>query len=186
LQYCPDSHLHYFPKGLLEGNRLKYTRPDGSKTFVNAVGQRKFWRPSGSEEYQYYLAPVFSVAQNLFDDFVILVRIRIRLSNTDGEALPKRTAISRRKHLCKDWWNKEWLNRVLATCQYLAEDGKVTIGERQEEQVIINAIPFHMNAPLGVNEAVLDQLSYERSGLLTGQDDSELDEDTDEGEANND
>ena len=117
---------------------------------------------------------------------MILVRIRIRLTNIDGEALPKRTAISRRKHLCKDWWNNDWLNRVLATCQYLAEDGKITIGERQEEQVIINAIPFHVNAPVSINEAVLDQLSYERSELSAVQKDSELNEHTDEDEAKDD
>jgi len=182
LQYCPQTHLHYFPRGLVHRDRVKYTRPDGAKTFVNAVGQRRF---PGSERYQYHLAPVFSVAQDLFDDFVVLVRVRIRLSNTSDEPLPRRTAVSRRKHLCKNWWNKEWLGRVLAICQYLAEDSKITIGKQQGEQIIINAMPFHLSAPIGIDEAALDQLSYERSELLVAQDDGEI-ENTDKDEADND
>jgi len=159
LQYCPHTKLHYFPWGLVREGRLKFTRPDGSKTYVKAAGERKYWRPSGSERYRYYLAPVFSVVQDLLGDFAILVYVRIRLSDTAGKALPRRTANSRRKHLCKDWWNKEWLDRLFAICYYLADDGKITIGEQSEDQIIINAVPVHMNAPLGVNEDALDQLS---------------------------
>jgi len=158
LRYCPDTRLHYFPWGLVEGGRLKFVRPDGSRSTVRVTGQRKFWRPAGSEQYRYHLAPVFSVAQDLFDKFVVLVYVRVRLADTSGRALPRRTAISRRKHLCKDWWNKEWLDRLLAICQYLADDGKIVIGKRWEEQIILNASPLSLEAPVGVNEDVLDRL----------------------------
>lgn len=181
LLQCSDTHLHYFPSGLVNGDRLKFIRPDGSKTYVNSVGQRKYWRPAGSEEYCYYLAPSFSVSQNLFDDFVILVRIRIRFTDTDGATLLKRTAQSRRKHLCQGWWNNDWLNRILAVCQFLAEDSKITIGGKSEEQIVINAIPLSLQAPEGINEAALDELSYERAALLDERDD-ELDERTEKEE----
>lgn len=176
LEYCSRTHLHYFPSGTIEGDRLKYTQPDGSKNWVNASGQRKFWQPSGSSDYRYYLAPDFSIAQNLFDDFVVLVRIRIRFSDTAGKVLAKRTAVSRRKHLCKDWWNNDWLNRVCAVCQHLAEDGRITIGTQPKEQITINAVPLSWNAPLGINETALNRLSYERSAILTASDDDEPDE----------
>jgi hypothetical protein len=186
LRSCPSTHLHYFPSGLLEGDHLKYTKPDGSKTFVSVVGQRKFWRPSGSEDYRYYLAPVFSVVQNLFDEFTILVRIRIRFSDTEGRLLPARTANSRRKHLCKNWWNDDWLNRILAICQFFADEEKIVIGEQEEEQIIIHSVPLQINAPLSIDETMLDQLSYERSELLALQDENEPEEDTEEGKTDHD
>src|SRR5262249_30828172 len=37
-------HL-YFPPRVVPGDRLKFTRPDGFRTYVNAAGQRKYWRP---------------------------------------------------------------------------------------------------------------------------------------------
>jgi hypothetical protein len=186
LQYCPSTYLQYFPSGLVEGDHLKYTKPDEAKSFVNAIGQRKFWRPSGSEEYRYSLAPVFSVVQNLFDDFTILARIRIRFSDIEGKVLPARTAFSRRKHLCKNWWNHDWLNRVLAICQFFADEGKIVIGEQEEEHIIIDPIPLYINAPVSIDETMLDQLSYERSEVLAQQDESESENDIDESEEEND
>lgn len=186
LRFCPHTHLHFFPSGLLPGNRLNYTRPDGSKTYVRALGQRKFWRPTGSEEYQYSLAPAFSISQNLFDDFVVLVRLRVRLTNRQGEVLPRRTAISRRKHLCKDWWNDDWLNRVLAVCHYLADQNRIIIGKQTEEQIIVDGLPLRVEAPTGIDEAVLDRLSHKRSELLAAIDDDESDDGTVEERVEND
>ena len=165
LQYCSKTKLLYFPSDLLSNNRLNFTRPDsGSKTHVVVRGKRK--HQSGSE-YLHFLAPVISVRQDLFDDFTVLIRIRIRLSDTKGQPFSdKRMIVSRRKHLCKNWWNKDWFNRTLAVSQFLADEGKITIGEPQEARIIIDATPFCMNAPVGINEEVLDKLSRERSELI--------------------
>ncbi|MDI6694741.1 MAG: TIR domain-containing protein [Anaerolineales bacterium] len=175
LRFCADTGLHYFPWGLLNRGRFEFVRPNGSRSHINVTGQRKFWRPSGAQQYRYYLAPVFSVAQDLFGDFTVLVHIRIRLTDSSGQVLPKRTAISRRKHLCKGWWNKEWLDRLLAVCQYLADDDKILIGDRQDEQIIIRATPVSLSAPLGINEVALDRLSFDRSTLTEQEDGSEDD-----------
>jgi len=182
LEYCPDTRLHYFPKGLVKGDRLKYTRPDGTRTYTKTVGERGFWRPSGSMRYRYHLAPTFYVLQDLLDDFVVTVRIRIRLSDISGRVLSARTALSRRKHLCKDWWNNDWLHRTLAICQYLADDDTIAIGEQKGERILINSVPAHMNAPISIDESVLGQLSYERSLLLRGLEESGLHKETVESE----
>lgn len=173
LRYCPSTKTSYFPWGLVEKGRLYFLRPDGSETYRQVVGERSFWQPStGSQKYRYYIAPDFYVVQDLLDDFTVLVRIRVRISNTSGQLLPGRTANSRRKRLCKDWWNKEWLYRLLAVCQYLAEDDKITIGESQKERIIIDAIPLKLIAPLGIDETALNQLSFERSESLIEQDEA--------------
>ena len=169
LQYCPTTKLLYFPSNLVSNNRLNFTRPDSdSKTYTAASGKRK--HQSGSE-YLYFLAPVFSVRQDLFDDFTVLVRIRYRLSDTTGKPLKgHRTIVSRRKHLCKNWWNRDWLNRTLAVSEFLADENKITIGESEETQIIIDATPLCMNVPVGINEEVLDELSRERSELIRNYD----------------
>lgn len=171
LRFCPDTGLHYFPRGLLEKDHLKFVRPDGSRGYVNVTGQRAFWRPSGSQHYRYHLAPVFSVARDLFDEFTVLLRVRIRLTDTSGLPLAPRTAKSRRKDLCRDWWNKEWLDRLLAVCQFLADGDKIVIGNQQDELVVVDAAPMSFEAPLGIDEAVLENLSYARSALSEHEDD---------------
>lgn len=183
LHYCATSNLFYFPEGWVEGNWLKFNYPDGNKSRVLATGQRKFYSPKGSQEYKYYLAPTFSVRRDLFNNFVILVKVGIRFSDTKGDVLPKRATNSRRKHLTKNWWNNEWLNRLLAICDNLGEDGKITIGEHPGTQIIINARPVLLNAPGSVNETELDALSYERpEELLYDEDDEELETESEETE----
>lgn len=179
LKYCSDSDLFYFPSNLVEGDRLKYTKPDGSKTFVNAAGQRTFWRPTVSEPYRYFLAPEFNIARNIFSGFTVLIRMRVRLSDLNDVTLPARTRNSRRKHLCKDWWNDDWLHRTLAVAQFLAQEGKFTIGELEKEKVIVNAAPVQMQAPDGINEAAIDKLSFDREALVVDE------EEDSESEANN-
>ena len=175
LQDCPETKLLYFPPDLTENNRLKFTRHDGLKTYVNARGKRTY--PPG-REYLYSLAPSFYVRQDFFDDFTVLIRIRVRLSDTEGKPFTdKRLIDSRRKHLCKNWWNNDWLNRIFAISQFIADGEKIIIGEQQEEQIIVEAIPLHLKAPIGINESVLDELSYERSELLRIHDDEYSDED---------
>ena len=185
LLYCPVTNLHYFPYNIVEGNRLKYAKPDGTRTYVNAAGQRKYWQPSRSEYYRYHLAPVFWVSQKLFEDFVVLVRVRIRLTDTKGILLSGRKVQSRRKDLCRDWWNNDWLNRILAICQYLADDDKIIIGRREHKRIVINAMPFHLEVPMGIDEDRLDLLSAQDVRLWAAQIDEEQDE-NDEDDVRND
>ena len=162
LRYCPETKQLYFPSDLVNKGRLDLIRPDsGSKTYVLSNGKRK--HPSGGE-FLYSLAPDFYVRQDLFDDFTALIRIRVRLSDTTGKAFTTKHKIdSRRKNLCKNWWNKEWFNRTLAVSQFLADDEKITIGESQDAQIVIDANPLCLNVPVGINEETLDRLNYERS-----------------------
>ena len=167
LQYCPTAGLLYFPPNLLKNNRLTFTRPDDkSKTYVLANNQRK--HPSGGK-YLYSLAPDFFVRQNLLNDFTVLIRIRVRLSDTTGKPLKgHRTIVSRRKHLCKNWYNKEWFNRTLAVSQFLADDGKIIIGESQDAQdaqIIIDTTPFCINAPVGINEERLGEIRHDQNRI---------------------
>ena len=184
LKHCPETELLYFPLNLVENNRLNYIRPDGSKTYVGTSGKRKYQL---GNEYLHFLALDFYVRQDLFADFTTLIRIRVRLSDIEGKPITdKRMIDSRRKHLCKNWWNNHWFNRILAVSQFLADGDKITIGAQQDEQIIVEAIPLHLNAPIGINESALNELSFERSELLRIHDDEYSDEDINDDTINDD
>lgn len=185
LKDCPEAKLLYFPPDLVKNNWLNFTRPnDGLKTHVRACGSRTFRSGQSRREYRYSLAPVFSVRQALLDNFTVLLRIRVHLSDTKGKAFTdKRTIVSRRKHLCKNWWNNHWLSRVLAVSQFLADDGKITIGEPHDAQIIIDAVPLHLSAPVGINEDALGIPSLERPESLRNYDehsDADINDEEDE------
>ncbi len=177
LRYCAQTKLQFFPDGLVEKNHLKFTKPDGSKSFVSACGQRKFRRPTDSSEYRYSLCPVFSIARNLAHPFIILIRMRIRLTDSTDELLPDRSARSRRKALCRDWWNNDWLHRMLAICQFLSDSNKIEIGQNSDERIVIQAVPLKFSAPMGIFEAALGKEKFEIPDNQDDDDESGEDQD---------
>jgi hypothetical protein len=160
LKYCETYNLQYFPLNMFDGNnRLKYDPPYGKRTWVNVVGQRKYWRPKNPVDYYYYLAPDFYIRRDLFAEHVVIVNIRVRFSNMDGKAFDVQFGHTLRKHLCKDWWNAEWLSRTIAICDFLGENGVISIGAYKGDEIRISSTPFSLYAPFGIadNKKKLDE-----------------------------
>lgn len=162
LQFCSASEFLYFPSGLVPNDNLKLTRPDGYKTWVSSVGQRTYWTLEGSEVYNYAIAPVFHVVQDVFDELAVQIEIRVRLTDENGKLLARRKINSRRKHLCQNWWNTEWFNRQLAVIQFLADGDKIIIGSDEDNSLIINASPLCLSSTAGIDEQALQQITEKR------------------------
>lgn len=192
LKYCSDNELVYFSDGLVIRNRLPAQLADGTKLPpLGVYGERKYYRPDDkSTYYRYYLAPTFFVDSKLYrdpgtggpNDFqstVLYIRLRNRFTDTDNNVLPPRAALSRRKHLCKSWWNDDWFRRTLAVAQFLADDdGKIRIGEPSgNNQIVINSFPETFEISGGINEEALTKLGFGRDdSLLDSGDPDESDE----------
>ena len=77
------------------------------------------------------------------------------MTDDTGTALPPRSALSRRKHLCKNWWNDEWLKREIAIVQHLANgDDTISFGTGDEE-VRFSSRFESFNVGFGINEEKL-------------------------------
>jgi hypothetical protein len=172
LLYCQDTHMVYFPFGLVEGDKIRYQWPNEKHSWINTTGERKY--PSGKKEYyRYHLSPDFWVSQYLGDDFTVLLRVRVRITDISGVPLPSRPSLSRRKALAKDWWNGEWLSRMLAICQFLSDGDTISIGTKKTEQVIVSSIPITVTSTRGINEDALSPDYSAREDMLYLQDDEE-------------
>jgi TIR domain len=168
LLYCKESKLQYFPQELLTNDRLSFTQLDGSKSNIKVCSTRTFRRGSNIDKYIYHIAPTFCIQRNIFDNFSAFVRIRIRLSDVQGQPLKKRLINSRRKDLCKNWWNSHWLKRLIAVCQFLSnEDNKIVIGEIESEQIVIHGNPVCLGIPVSINEDAIEQFKKDRFELLS-------------------
>lgn len=181
LQYCDITGMYYFPFNKLAGNRLSYTKPDGTNTRVNVAGERKYWSPGKEEYYRYHLSPNFFVSQYLYANHVIMVSIRLRMTDIEDRPLPSKKALSRRKQLTNDWWNKEWGDRFFAISHFLSDKGVIIIGSKKSEQIIINAIPTDLNSPVSIDETQIDLLKSQDIRLWAGKyEDNENEEEDDD------
>ena len=174
LRYCQETRMVYFPAGLVQKDKIKYQWPNGRRSWVNTTGERKY--PTGKKDrYCYYLSPNFSVSQST-DGFTVLLRVRVRITDTAGVPLPARKSLSRRKHLCMNWWNGEWLSRMLAICQFLSVGDVISIGDERAEQIVVSSQPFTITSTKGINEDALAPDFYRRDDELYLPDDEEGDQ----------
>ena len=163
LKFCKNSLMVYFPQDLFPSNRYYFNFYDGSKSFIKVFGERKFYKPCGSERYRYHLSPSFYIFRQDNGAFAVLLRIYIRLTDLSGNCLEGRKIVSRRKHLCKDWFNDEWSKKIIGIMRFLGPDGTIEIGETDKDSLIIRSHPCCWELPLSINEEALTTKSLPAS-----------------------
>lgn len=157
LRFSVDRKDLYFPADLCPKNRLTFESYDGRKTWVQAVGERTFRQRTGLREVcRYHLSPGFRPVLRAFDIPVIQVQLRVHLTDARGSPLEPRKALRRRKAICKRWWNREWLSRLIGVFAWLS-DGQESfcIAEGASGRLILSGTPLRLTAPFGIDESAL-------------------------------
>lgn len=155
LLLCSNTLLPYFPKNLLKSDRVYFDHLDGTKSYVKMSGERKYYKPHASENYKYNLSPKFYVSERNGGSYGVILHIYIRLTDFSGKPLEVKKIISRRKHLCKNWYNDEWSKRIIAIMKFIANGQNISIGTNDEDKIIISASPVMWTVPVSINEKAL-------------------------------
>lgn len=155
LQFCTNLFLPYFPPDLLKNDRFYFEFFSGTKTFIKVFGERKFFRPGATEYYRYHLSPIFYVSERSEGTYAVIVHVHIRLTDRNGKCLGGRKVISRRKHLCKDWFNDNWAKKVSGIMKFIGDDGEIAMGDSENDMLVINSSPCKWTVPLSINEKAL-------------------------------
>ena len=164
LAYSARSRRWYLPSGVLHGDRVPITYPDGMKRWFKGVGDRKYPTTDGGEMYRYHLSPSFRMLRNRDAPYVLVVEHHLYLTNLMGVELEGRKVQSRRKHVGRNWFNREWGARTLGVLQLLAgEDMRIRIGPEGEQQLVINALPISPTA----SRSIHDELAGEPDEIYT-------------------
>jgi hypothetical protein len=165
MQETEDGNWLHIPRGLLNGDRQGFVGLDGRKTWISVTGTKGLFRPGKkTEEYHYYLAPSFLIRQDLSDDFIVVMSIRVHIADSKGKTYPPRSAQARRKAATAAWWNWEWGNRHLAMAHFLSNgQSEIVIGARPQEAIHISAVPLTVDSPFVINEAEVVRRRKERA-----------------------
>ena len=148
----------YLPHGLLPQNRVSVMYPNGRGSWFRGVGERSFPTRDGGELYRYHMSPSLGVLRNGDGPSALFVINRIHLTDSNGIPLERQKIPSRRKHLCRNWFNKEWCARTLGVTQLLAGDDMcIRFGPEGEQQLIINAMPIALDAPRSIRDDLVDE-----------------------------
>ena len=158
LDYSEASTRWYLPSGRLQRDRVSVTYPNGVKRWFAGVGKRKYPTLDGGEMYRYHLSPSIRVLGNQYDQYMVVVDNHVHLTDLKGIALEGRKVPSRRKHLCRNWFNREWSTRTLGALQLLADkDMHIRLGPQGEQQLVIKAMPISPYAPKSVQDTIVEE-----------------------------
>lgn len=158
MKYRYKNGMWFLPHGLLRRNRVPVTIHDRKKSWFKGIGERTYPTIDGGEVYRYHLSPSFSVLHDQADPYVLFLRNHVYLTDRKGVPLDDLKARSRRKHLCKNWFNKEWCARSLGIAQLLAdEDMLIRFGTEGDQQLIISAKPIVLNASHRIEDELVDE-----------------------------
>jgi hypothetical protein len=175
--------LLYFPNNLVSKNRLRFTRYDGKKCYVKAVGERKFRvAQQGNvffEDSRYHLSPDFRFFINLFGSPVIRLHIGVFWTDLGDNPFEDKKSNRRRKALCKTWWNYEWLSRSMALLQWLGEGHEeITIVKTDSGDFRISLKPLSFSSSLGIDESSLSGVKEEDETQILEEDEEENGDET--------
>ena len=146
----------YLPNELLPRNRVTFKGIDGKSGWFSGVGERRFPTRDGGEAYRYHISPMFKTNRTGHLPSYLTLRIRIYLTDVDGSPLAPRKGLSRRKHLSKWWFNRQWSQRILGMMQFLSDESQMLrCGPNGEQQLIIDSMPMTLTSDKGLDDALV-------------------------------
>jgi hypothetical protein len=87
--------------------------------------------------------------------YAVIVHVHIRLTDLSGICLEGSKVVSRRKRLCRDWFNDDWAKKVAGIMRYISDGGKIVIGDTDKDTIVINGRPCMWTVPISINEKAL-------------------------------
>jgi hypothetical protein len=172
----------YFPNNKVAKNRLNFIRYDGKKCYVKAVGERRFKLRQQEnffvEESRYHLSPDFKFFGDLFGSPVFRLSISVFWTDLEDNPLEDKKSNRRRKALCKNWWNYEWLSRAIAVSQWLCEGHEeVVLAKTDSGDLRISLKPISFSSSLGIDENILSEVEEDETQVLEENEEEEDEDD---------
>lgn len=155
LEYCSDRDLYYFPKRDDHEWNQKIRHVDGRNTRVALTGARTLGWGDRASPFTYQLAPLFQPQHDADGTWSIVVRVYVRPTDLTGKVYELKAIGRRRKAVTKNWWNKDWLARLLGVVQALETSvGEVRYGEGKRA-VVMSSEPLRWECPVSLDVQAL-------------------------------
>jgi hypothetical protein len=154
MEWDSEERAHFFPKGLVADDTLRYTKPDGSPGRVRVVGFRSRRLADGAREITtYHLGYSVHPIIRRFGEPVCRISVLAKFYDGAGQPLPPTRSSRKRKALARSWWNLEWLNRVLGFAHWIASGNEEhTLLTTESGRLAISCRPLEFESPISVVE----------------------------------
>ncbi|MCS3765548.1 MULTISPECIES: toll/interleukin-1 receptor domain-containing protein [Bradyrhizobium] len=154
----------FFKNGQLEKNRAYYRALRGRRAFRQLVGNKSKRTREGQKVPDGFWHYALSASPQLLPFPRLVLRHHVIFTDDGIKPWSKPERMHRaRRSVCKQWWNKEWRDRLFAFTSELAKGGKSfasTVGGGQE--LTITMTPMNFTSPWTYFEDADDGLDETR------------------------
>jgi len=132
----------FFPLEITRAGKIDYVNLHGKRTYRKVVGEKKrpkrYWHFAMSARPLLAPAPVFSL------------RLHVTFSDNGHTIWDSASKLhSARRSQCKNWWNEQWRDRMLATLQFLANGATtIVVPLSSTQQVHVDPAPVRFQSPV--------------------------------------
>jgi len=156
-KHSPDRKYLYIPMGTLNKDKIFFTNYNSKSTYVLVAGRRQLRRGDSNIFYYYHLCPRYRIRQDLGLPFALTLNSRLFMADKNGDPLPTRSALSRRKKVTKSWFNHQWLSRIFAIFAFLKEDRNnlTIVGPRNDGEIVFGNF-LSSTIPVNIDEMESD------------------------------
>lgn len=145
-----NTKCFYFRAGFVENNRLSFKFPDGKSSRRDMVGFKTMKNlRTGVTRKRYWHFGI--QAKPFVTDKIVLTSRSHVLFSDDGQTIwqDKDKLARARRNQCKNWWNDEWRDRLLAVVSHLAtDDGYVHLPVSSVETLRFSKFPVMFHSPV--------------------------------------
>lgn len=154
----------FFNNAALEKNRAYYRALGGRRAFRQLVGNKSKRTKEGHKVPDGFWHYALSASPQLLPFARLVLRHHVIFTDDGIQPWSKPERMHKaRRSVCKQWWNKEWRDRLFAFTSELAKGGKklaIPVGGRQTLAVTI--APMNFTSPWTYFEDVDDGLDETR------------------------
>ncbi|MDP9471405.1 MAG: toll/interleukin-1 receptor domain-containing protein [Chloroflexota bacterium] len=140
----------YFTQGMADRDRVSFAGVDGRPSYRQVVGYSTVSRRPGHEPSKRYWHFGLQLKPLLHPVRAFAAKPHV-LFSSDGQTIwESGSALHRaRRSECKDWWNADWRDRILATMTWLAgEAGALVLPVSSDEHLSISPSPLTLSSPV--------------------------------------
>jgi hypothetical protein len=171
---------YWFRKDLFEGDKVFFVNAAGEKNWRQMVGFKSLFAKEGESRIRNWHFGV-SAKSHFWPFSGLAVRAHVAFTENGVLYESKARQHSARRNQCKNWFNDDWLGRILAAMSFLAEGKEEFIVLLSAtESFAVRRLPMIVESP--VSFQVLEEQQPHEEEARSGEDEEVDEESDDEGE----
>ena len=161
-QMANKKNCHYFHKGFAD-TKFSFKGVKERVSRRNLVGYKTMWKENGDKEKRYWLFGIEGKVM-LSPLLAYIVKPHVLFSN-DGYQIWKSAARlhTARRSWCKNWWNDDWRDRILASMAWLGNNNDVIdILISRDISLHVDVLPISFISPISYIEPQQKSINIEQ------------------------